>query len=88
MEDPMSTEKRANINTMVARLPIVDQCEGCERIREEGGAKVCFKYAEPAFHWEDGQICLMATHIKKEVTVVKKAVNPLKASKRMAGKKK
>ncbi|HSA34180.1 MAG TPA: PxxKW family cysteine-rich protein [bacterium] len=84
----MSTEKRADLNLRIARLPIVDQCEGCQRIVEDAGAKVCGKYAEPAFHWEDGQICLMATHIKKEVTIVKKAVNPLKASKRAAGKKK
>jgi len=71
----------------VERRPVVEQCVGCERITEEKGAKVCAKYADPSFHWEDGQICLMATHKKREVVIVKKVINSLKASKRMAKKK-
>ena len=72
-----------NIN----KRPIDDRCEGCERVEEISGSKYCTKYAEPAFHWEDDQICSFATHIKREIKVVKKIVNPLKASKRAAGKK-
>lgn len=74
--------------TAVTRRPIVEQCVGCGRIVENEGAKFCTKYADPSFHWEDNQICLMATHKKREVVIVKKVINPLKTSKRMAGKKK
>lgn len=66
---------------------IDDRCEGCERVEEVSGGKYCQKYAEPAFHWEDDQICSFATHVKREIKVVKKIINPLKASKRAAAKK-
>jgi hypothetical protein len=69
------------------RQPVVDSCEGCERVEEINDNKYCSKYAEPSFHWENDQICSFATHVKKEVLAVKKAVNPLKASKRLAKKK-
>lgn len=72
----------------IDKSPIDDRCEGCERIEEVSGEKYCQKYAEPAFHWEDDQICSFATHVKREVSVVKKIINPLKASKRAAAKKK
>jgi len=71
----------------ISKSPIDDRCEGCERIEEVNGGKYCTKYAEPAFHWEDDQICSFATHIKREIKVVKKIVNPLKASKRAVAKK-
>jgi len=71
----------------ISKSPIDDSCEGCERIEEVNDGKYCTKYAEPSFHWEDDQICSFATHIKREIKVVKKIVNPLKASKRAAGKK-
>lgn len=71
----------------ISKTPIDDRCEGCERIEEIDGGKYCTKYAEPAFHWEDDQICSFATHIKREINVVKKVVNPLKASKRAVAKK-
>jgi len=70
------------------RKPVVDNCEGCERVEEIESNKYCLKYAEPSFHWENDQICSFATHIKREVKAVKKIVNPLKASKRLAKKKK
>jgi len=71
----------------IKKSPIDDRCEGCERIEDISGEKYCLKYVEPAFHWEDDQICSFATHIKREIKVVKKIVNPLKASKRAAAKK-
>ncbi len=69
------------------RLPIVDQCEGCERIENINNDKLCSKYVDPSFHWENDQVCSFATHVKREVRAVKKALNPLKASKRLAKKK-
>jgi hypothetical protein len=71
-----------------SRSPIADNCEGCERVEEVNNGKYCVKYTEPSFHWESDQICSFATHIKREVKTVKKIVNPLKASKRLAKKKK
>jgi len=72
----------------IERRPIVEQCVGCERVIEDHGVNVCAKYADPSFHWENGQVCLMATHKKREVVIVKRVINPLKASKRMTGGKK
>lgn len=68
--------------------PIDDRCEGCERIEEIESNKFCIKYADPSYHWENDQICSFATHIKREIKIIKKLVNPLKASKRAAAKKK
>lgn len=82
-----ATKQNQGININLSRNPIADQCEGCERIEELEGKKFCKKYVEPSYHWEDEQICSFATHIKKEVKIIKKIVNPLKASKRAAGKK-
>ncbi len=73
---------------ILKKLPIADQCEGCQKVEEVAEGKFCQKYADPAFHWENDQICSFATHVKREVKVVKKALNPLKASKRASGKKK
>jgi uncharacterized protein (UPF0261 family) len=79
-----TADKYANIQ----RLPIDDRCEGCDRVQQEENDKFCSKYADPSFHWENDQICSFATHVKREIKVVKKIVNPLKASKRASAKKK
>jgi hypothetical protein len=72
----------------ITKLPIDERCDGCEKVQEIEAGKFCSKYANPSFHWENDQICSFATHIKREVKIVKKVVNPLKASKRAAAKKK
>ncbi len=73
----------------IEKKEIVPQCNGCGRVEENDGKKYCQKFADPAFHWEiEGEICSFATHVKREVKVAKKVLNPLKASKRAAGKKK
>ena len=61
--------------------PIVDKCEGCERIVEEDGVKHCKTYMNPEAKWRLG-ICNFATHQKPEIKVAKVRINPLKASKR------
>ena len=62
--------------------PIIDKCEGCDRIRSFDGENFCGSYPSPARKWFDGR-CNFATHIKAESSKSAK-VNPLKASKRAA----
>jgi len=65
--------------------PIVEKCEGCERIVEADSNKYCKSYAFPETKWRLG-ICNFATHVKPELAVGPGKINPLKASKRAAGK--
>ncbi|MDA8165135.1 MAG: PxxKW family cysteine-rich protein [Desulfobacteraceae bacterium] len=67
--------------------PIVEKCEGCERIVEAESTRYCRTYAEPAAKWKLG-LCNFATHVKPEITIAKTKINPLKASKRAAAGKK
>ena len=62
--------------------PIVEKCEGCDRVREFEEAKFCSSYPAPGRKWEDGR-CNFATHVKADTKAAAK-VNPLKASKRAA----
>jgi len=61
--------------------PIIDKCEGCERIIEEVGKQFCKSYINPEAKWRLG-ICNFATHAKPEIKVTKVRINPLKAAKR------
>ena len=65
--------------------PIIEKCEGCERIVEANNNRYCQSYAYPEAKWRIG-ICNFATHKKPEITVGKVKINPLKASKRAAGR--
>ena len=62
--------------------PIVEQCNGCARVRDFESEQFCSSYPNPASKWEGGR-CNFATHIKVEAAAAAK-VNPLKASKRAA----
>ncbi len=65
-------------------LPVIDKCEGCERIKEHDGAKYCSSYPNPESKWSRGA-CNFATHVKATIDSAGKVkVNPLKASKRAA----
>jgi len=66
--------------------PIIDKCEGCERIVDVKKNKYCRTYPMPAAKWKNG-ICNFATHVKPEIITTTTKINPLKASKRAAGKK-
>lgn len=66
---------------------IIEQCDGCERIVEEGSEKFCRTYREPEAKWRLG-LCNFATHAKPELKLVKIRVNPLKASKRASSRRK
>jgi hypothetical protein len=67
--------------------PIIEKCDGCDRIIEVDNSKYCQTYALPDAKWKLG-ICNFATHVKPEIKVVKIKVNPLKAAKRASAKKK
>ena len=66
--------------------PVVESCEGCDRIVEESGSQFCRSYLKPESKWRLG-ICNFATHAKPEITVVTVRINPLKAAKRASAKK-
>ncbi len=67
--------------------PIVEKCNGCDRIHEFGGQTYCKSYPEPAVKWEHNA-CNFATHV--QATFDKSGqvkINPIKASKRAAKKR-
>jgi len=66
--------------------PIIDRCDGCDRVIEVESQKFCKTYSAPAAKWKLG-ICNFASHVKPEVLTSTVKVNPLKASKRAMGKK-
>lgn len=65
--------------------PVVEKCDGCERIVEESGTQFCKTYQNPEAKWKLG-ICNFATHQKPEIIVAKVRINPLKAAKRASKK--
>ncbi len=66
--------------------PVIDRCDGCDRVIEVESQKFCKTYSTPAAKWKLG-ICNFASHVKPEVLTSTVKVNPLKASKRAMGKK-
>ncbi len=62
--------------------PVIEQCEGCARIREFEGQNFCSSYPMPAAKWSMGS-CNFSTHVRAARAAQAK-VNPLKASKRAA----
>ena len=64
---------------------IVEDCEGCERVVDGSIGKVCSACPSPAKKWAGG-LCNFATHRKVEIEVVEQKINPLKASKKAAGR--
>ncbi len=63
--------------------PIVEACQGCNRVKEFPSGLYCTTFSEPRLKWVAGP-CNMATNIVKTLNNngVTKKVNPLKASKR------
>ncbi len=66
-------------------MPVIEKCDGCERIITVDTDKYCRTYAEPSAKWKLG-ICNFATHAKPEIITAKIKVNPLKAAKRASKK--
>jgi len=66
---------------------VVEACEGCERIVEGTIGPVCSVAPSPRQKWLHA-LCNMATHRKVEIENVETKINPLKASKKAAAKRK
>ncbi len=64
---------------------VVEACEGCDRITDSEIGPVCTAYPAPERKWAGG-LCNFATHQKVEIENVNQKINPLKASKRAAGR--
>ena len=64
---------------------VVEACEGCERIVDSEIGPVCSAYPAPEKKWTGG-LCNFATHQKVEIENIEQKINPLKASKRAAGR--
>lgn len=64
---------------------IIDKCEGCNKIIEYAGSNYCMIYPDPTGKWAMGG-CPSASHIKKAAVESTQKINPLKASKRKAGR--
>ncbi len=65
---------------------IIESCEGCTRVLEFSTGRFCTNFPYPAQKWQNAN-CTMATHLKKAAKAEEQKINPLKASKRAAGKK-
>lgn len=65
--------------------PVVEACEGCDRILEVPEGRFCGVFPEPAVKWRRGA-CNLATHHKGNGKGNQdgQRINPLKASKRSA----
>jgi len=66
--------------------PVVEQCDGCDRVIEEDNTRFCTTYVNPKAKWHLG-MCNFATHAKPEIKTVKIRINPLKAAKRASRRK-
>ncbi len=60
---------------------IVEQCEGCQKVKEFPTGKYCLSFPDPAAKWRTGT-CNMATHLQAAEKKTNGKINPLKASKR------
>ncbi|MDY3809202.1 hypothetical protein FYJ44_08930 [Desulfovibrio sp. PG-178-WT-4] len=81
LENATKTAEGVVVNGFVIS-PVVEQCSGCDRVREFDGEQFCSSYPNPASKWVGGR-CNFATHVKAQTAAAAK-VNPLKASKRAA----
>ncbi len=78
------TKKGCSFNGGKCR-PIVESCEGCERVLQANGDRYCNAFPDPSVKWRRGT-CNLATHQKGNGKGAKteQKINPLKASKRSA----
>ncbi len=75
-------QKEAVINYSDGKFkPVIEDCDGCDRVVAAEGSKYCQTYINPQAKWRLG-ICNFATHKKPEINITKVRINPLKAAKR------
>jgi hypothetical protein len=77
----MRTPEGVTVNGFLL-APVVEQCAGCDRVRDFEDQQFCSSYPNPVSKWAGGR-CNFATHVKN-ATASQAKVNPLKASKRAA----
>jgi len=61
--------------------PVVEQCEGCQKVLDLPTGKFCMIFPDPAIKWRLGT-CSMATHVQSSKEAKGAKLNPIKASKR------
>ncbi|MDR1777944.1 MAG: PxxKW family cysteine-rich protein [Desulfovibrio sp.] len=81
LPNAVKTSEGVSVNGFLLS-PVVEQCSGCDRVRQFEEQEFCSSYPNPGGKWAGGQ-CNFATHIKNQSAAAVK-VNPLKASKRAA----
>ena len=81
----VATDSGVQVNGILC-LPVVEKCEGCDRIRNFESQNFCSSYPIPEKKWTLGR-CNFATHIH-DASRSQAKTNPLKASKRAAKGKK
>ena len=81
LENAVRTPEGVKVKNFILS-PCVEQCSGCEHVREFESEQFCSSYPDPAMKWSGGR-CNFATHMKTQ-TASQAKVNPLKASKRAA----
>ena len=81
LDGAVKTDKGIELKGFILH-PVVEKCDGCNRVRAFEEQKFCASCADPERKWSGGR-CNFATHVKVEVSKTAK-VNPLKASKRAA----
>ena len=69
----VKTEQGVEVKGMLMQ-PVIEKCEGCDRVRTFEEQQFCGSYPNPAKKWFDGR-CNFATHIKTETSKAAK-VNP------------
>jgi len=81
------TKKGCSFNGGSCR-PIVESCEGCDRILDSNGSHYCGSFPDPSVKWRRGT-CNLATHQKGngKGTQETQKINPLKASKRASARR-
>jgi Family of unknown function (DUF6811) len=85
IECAFMTRKGCNFNGGRCHA-VVEQCEGCAKTVTSEEGTFCAVAPNPTTKWARGN-CNFATHLQKKVVEQTQKLNPLKASKRAAGKK-
>ncbi|MEG2172568.1 MAG: PxxKW family cysteine-rich protein, partial [Desulfovibrionaceae bacterium] len=62
LENATKSAEGVSLNGVVLS-PVVEQCAGCERIREFDDQQFCSTYPNPERKWAGGR-CNFSTHIK------------------------
>lgn len=84
-EKVVTTERGVELNGILME-PVVEKCNGCERITTVENQEYCTSYPLPSGKWRHGA-CNFATHVKAKMDKSGNVkLNPIKASKRAARK--